>query len=256
MTASSEKQAVHYRMPNLEIPDPPSTLSYAEFADFQNREILKANGIGLSETALLITLETTTNILQAAAAHTIGTLSSLTGEATSALTKLLTESNDMVKVEAAYALARHAMPEGRAVLVECLPCPLDAYVSPLIAAGDLAQLGDPRGFPVIVSGFDSNLAAVRSVASKQLYFFAPFQDTKGEQGNTIDLVGLFVRALEDPDTGIQWQALVQLREVALPGVLKFLETYTLSTKDQDLHRLSEQILQATGGPERRRSREL
>jgi hypothetical protein len=256
MTTSSEEQALQYRMPNLDIPDPPSTLSYAEFADFQNREILKANRIGLSETALLIALEKTTNILQAAAAHMIGTLPGLTGQATSALTTLLTGSNDTVKVEAAYALARHSIPGGKAILVECLTYPLDAYVSPLIAAGYLAQLDDPRGYPVIVNGFASNLAAVRSVASKQLYFFAPFQDAKDEQGNTIDMVSLFVRALEDADTGIQWQALVQLREVALPGVLKFLESYTQSTKDQDLHRLAEQVLQAGGGLKRRRSSEL
>src|SRR5216684_1297418 len=192
MTAESERRLFQYWMPNLDIPNPPSSLSYAELADFQNREILKANGIRLSETALRTALEETTNILQAAAAHMNGTLPSLSGE-------------------------------GEAALVECLSYPLDAYISPLVAAGYVAQLGDPQGFPVIVKGLDSNLAAVRSVASKQLYFFASFHGSKDKQGNAIDLVHQFERALDDPDTGIQWQALVQLREVALPGVAEFLE---------------------------------
>jgi len=233
-------------MPNLDIPNPPSSLSYAELADFQNREILKANGIRLSETALLTALEETTNILQAAAAHMIGTLPSLSGEVASVLTKLLSDTNDTVRVEAAYALARYSVPEGKAALVECLSYPLDAYISPLVAAGYVAQLGDPQGFPVIVKGLDSNLAAVRSVASKQLYFFASFHGSKDKQGNAIDLVHQFERALDDPDTGIQWQALVQLREVALPGVAEFLENYARNATYRDLRSLAESILQVHG----------
>jgi HEAT repeat protein len=243
MTADSEKKTFQYREPNLDIPNPPSNLSYAEFADFQNREILNANGIQLSETALVSAVEETTNILQAAAAHTIGTLPSLTVKALSALTKLLSDPNDAVIVEAAYALARHGVPEGTAALVKCLDYSLKACVSPLTAAGYLAQRGNPQGFPIVVKGFDSDLAAVRSVASKQLYFFAPFDGTKDEQGNTIDLVHEFERALEDPDTGIQWQALIQLREVALPAVREFLESYARNTRDQGLQSLAEAILQ-------------
>jgi HEAT repeat protein len=234
-------------MPKLDIPNPPSNLSYVEFADFQNREILKVNGIQLSEAALVTAVGETTNILQAAAAHVIGTLPSLTVNARAALTMLLEDSNDTVRVEAAYALARHGVSAGTEALLTGIDYPLKASVSPLTAAGYLAALGNPRGFPVIVEGLDSNLAAVRSVASKQLYFFAPFHGSQVQEGKTIDVVRQFERALEDPDNGIQWQALVQLREVALPGFPEFLESYIRNTTDPGLRNLAEAIVQAPVG---------
>src|SRR5215468_2879301 len=96
--------AFEYQEPNLDIPEPPGNLSYAELEDFRSREILKANGISLTEEGLLSALERTTNILQTAVAHTLGSMS--IRAAVPALQGLLTSQDDLVKVEAAYALAR------------------------------------------------------------------------------------------------------------------------------------------------------
>src|SRR4051812_35257775 len=136
-----------YQMPNLDINNPPENLSYADIEDYRNREIVKANGIALSEAGLIDALEKTTNILQAAITHTLG---SSIQPAVSKFKELLLSTEDLVKVEAAYSLARLGIPEGKDALVQFLDYPLDAYLFPAIAAGYLAQLNDSKGFKTIV----------------------------------------------------------------------------------------------------------
>ena len=63
-----------YEMPVVRVPNPPSDLSYAEYEDYRQREILKANGISISEADLLDVLKNKRNILQATAAHTLGAI--------------------------------------------------------------------------------------------------------------------------------------------------------------------------------------
>jgi len=190
-----------YEMPIVRVPNPPSDLSYAEYEDYRQREILKANGISITERELLNTLTTQTNILQAVAAHTLGAMGSLA--ATPTLKTLLTSMEDLVRVEAAYALARNGVSDGRETLVHLLSYPIEAYLFPPIAAGYLAQLGDSQGYPVVVRCLESGNPAVRMLGCKQIYFFARFQDVSA----------LFERALNDADTNIQWQASVQLRSL-------------------------------------------
>lgn len=236
-----KEKSFKYQMPNLDIPNPPSDLVYSEFEDYRNREILKANGISLSEAGLISALKERTNVLQAAAAHTLGSLSS--HAAITILKTLLASSEDLVKVEAAYALARLGVSEGKEVLGQCLSYRLDAYLFPAIAAGYLAQLGDPQGFKTIVRCFDVDIPAIRMLACKQLYFFAPFQGLQEGDGNTIDVYRLFDRALKDQDTNIQWQALVQLREIHPPDFRDFLESYMQDTADEQLWDIAKAILE-------------
>jgi len=47
-----------YEMPIVRVPNPPSDLSYAEYEDYRQREILKANGISITEADLLNVLTT------------------------------------------------------------------------------------------------------------------------------------------------------------------------------------------------------
>ena len=191
-----------YEMPIVRVPNPPSDLSYAEYEDYRQREILKANGISITEADLLNVLNNERNILQATAAHTLGAIGSVT--AIPMLKTLLTSMEDLVRVEAAYALARNGVSDGRETLVELLSYPIEAYLFPPIAAGYLAQLGDSQGYDVVVRCLESDNPAVRMVGCKQIYFFAPFHDVSP----------LFERALNDADTNIQWQASVQLRSLS------------------------------------------
>ena len=242
----SEDKAFVYKMPNLDIPNPPSDLSYPEFEDYRNREILKVNGISLLGAELIAALEQRTGILQAAAAHTLGSF--LDRAAITSLKQLLSSQDDLVKVEAAYALARLGVPEGKDVLIQCLDYRLDAYLCPAIAAGYLAQLDDPRGFQIIVRSFNVSIAAIRMLACKQLYFFVPFQDTQDRYGNLIDVFPVFKRALKDADTNIQWQALVQLRGICSTKFCKILENYIEQAADEQLRELAKAILKARQYP--------
>jgi HEAT repeat protein len=236
----SEEMSFEYEMPSLDVPAPPEDLAYSGYEDFRTKEILTRNGISLSEDDLVATLERGNNILQAAAAHTLGSLSCKS--ATPTLKRFLASSDDLIKAEAAYALARLGDADGKDALVKCLDYPLDAYLCPAIAAGYLAQLGDPQGYPIIVRSFDVDIAAVRMLACKQLYFFVPFQGMQDRQGNTVDVLPLFARALKDSDDSIQWQALVQLRQVRLPDARAILESYVGSTADEQLRQTARGIL--------------
>jgi HEAT repeat protein len=190
-----------YEMPIVRVPDPPSDLTYAEYEDFRQREILKANGISITEPDLLDVLKKETNILQASAAHTLGAMGTVAAIPT--LKTLLTSIEDLVRVESAYALARNGVSEGKETLVQLLSYPIEAYLFPPIAAGYLAQLGDPQGYQVVVRCLESDNPAVRMLGCKQIYFFAKFQDVNP----------LFEQALKDTDANIQWQASVQVREI-------------------------------------------
>ena len=228
-------------MPNLDVPDPPGNLPYADMENYLNREILKANGILISEAELMVALEVQTNILQAAAAHTLGNMSSKA--AIPILKKLLLSSEDLVKVEAAYALARLGVSDGKDGLVQCLDYPVDAYLFPAMAAGYLARLGDPQGFQIILTCLEVNIPAIRMLACKQLYFFAPFEGQRDKSGTQIKVFQAFDQALKDPEIDIQWQALVQLRETISPESIIIIKKYMESTTNKQLLDKATTILQ-------------
>jgi HEAT repeat protein len=227
-------------MLDLNIPDPPASMSYAQFEDYRNRAILQRNNIPLSEAELIDALGRTTNILQAAVAHTLGSLASTA--ASPALSQLLKAPEDLVRVEAAYALARMGVGEGRDVLVQCLSYPVDAYLFPAIAAGYLAQLGDSQGFSTVVSCLDQEIPAIRMIACKQLYFFVPFQGQPDTTGKPVEVLYEFSRALRDADSDVQWQALVQLRELRLPGSRGILQEYAENASDEQLREVASATL--------------
>jgi len=225
---------------NLNIPNPPNELPYSEYEDFRNREILKANGISSSEDELLVALKEKRNVLQAAAVHTLGSLKSRT--AIPIFKELVKSPEDLVKVEAAYALAQLGIPDGKEILIECLGYPFDAYIFPAIAAGYLAQLGDAQGFSTIVKCFEVDIPAVRMLACKQLFFFVPFHGQQREDGSLIDVYSLFRRALSAPDTDIQWQALAQLQHIPSPEGREVLKQYVESTQDEELRKKALEML--------------
>jgi len=229
-----------YEMPNLNVPNPPPHLSYPDFEDFLNKEILKANGIALSETELLAAIEKTNNILQASAVHTLGSLGSK--KAINPLSKLLNIQDDYVEVEAAYALARLGIQKGKDTLIKLLSYPLDAYTAPPIAAGYLAILGDPRGFPVIVRAFGVDLDSTKVSACKQLFFFVPYHGAADAEGNAVNVINAFDMALKEPNEDVQWQALVQLREIDAPGFCEIVENYKERTQDQAFRDIAGEIL--------------
>ncbi len=224
----------------IDTPEPPEDLSYADVEDFRARELLKINGITVTADALLPVLDDPEEVLQSAAARTLGSLGSKA--AIPALKGLASTADDVVKVEAAYALARMGLDEGRNVLKQCLNYPLNAYLSPSMAAGCLARLNDPEGFPVVVQCLDVDNLIVQLVASKQLFFFAPFQGTRLSDGQPIDVFAQFARALRHPHRDIQWAALVQLRELRASESRNILQGYVRSSADDYQRDVAQHIL--------------
>lgn len=230
---------------DLHVPDPPDQVSYADAEDFLNRQILERNGVAMTASALIAALSSGVSVIEAAAAHTLGWLAP--EGAIEALRRRLPGAADLVRVEVAYALARLDALEGRPALIECLGLPIDAFLCPSIAAGDLARLGDPRGYPVVVRCFDVEITAIRMIACKQVFFFVPFQD-QPVGSEKVDAFALFDRALRDTDEGVQWQALVQLRELRSPQARGLLEDVARRSTSQANREIAAEILAVTKAP--------
>lgn len=225
---------ISYTGPILDVPNPPRELSYSELEDYRALTILELNGIDTDPQSLVGALESQSDLLLAYAAHAAGA----TGARSTipVLTGLLSSADDAVQVEAAYALTRLGDKSGAPVLIRALEQPAEGYLSSLTAAGYLAQLGDPRGFGKVAAALGSDLAAVKMLACKQLYFFQPYHSP------SMDVVALFARALDDPDPNVQWQALAQVRELKAPEFRAALSRYVDRTSDQSNRAVAREIL--------------
>jgi len=233
---------IHYQGPSLDVPEPPDDLPYARFWDYYNREVLRLNGVALEPNALIDVLASPKSdpILRAAAAHTAGADGA--GAAVPALRETLEGTDDLTAVEAAYALVRLGDEQGKAALVAAVGRPVELELAPLFAAGYLAQLGDPRGFPVVVRALDGDAPAARMVACKQLHFFIPFHGWRQSNGDIVDVAGAFERALAHSDSALHWQALFQLRETSDPAFIELVRRYAVRAPDPALARMAQSIL--------------
>ena len=198
-----ELEDVSFEGPNTDLPSPPPDLPYERYEDWYSVELLAVNGIPATEEALLEALRTQENILLSAAAHACGSMG--LHSAVPRLREVARGPDDYAGVEAAYALALLGEEDGAELLREALERPLAAYLSPVLAAGYVARLDDPSGFPVVLAGLESEFLATKMLACKQLYFFARF--------DSVNAVAALERAAEDPDPSVQRQARVQLREL-------------------------------------------
>ena len=245
----------------LETPDPPDDLAYADFEDYRARALLDVNGIGTTVADLIETLDHPDAVLRGAAAHALGALGTrgpgrttderiplaepLIGEGPiEALRRVAKTADDLVQVEAAYALVRLGVDDGRDVLHAALEQPVNAYLSPAVAAGDLARLGDPTGFDVVVRCLLDDNLIVKTLGCKQLLFFVPLDGHELSDGaDIVDVFSQFRLALVDDSPEIQHFALLQLSEI--PEQAKSLLTDYLSADGSAWKQLASRIL-ATG----------
>jgi hypothetical protein len=226
MSAMSEGEVFrlpdrHFEGPNLDLPGPPADLHYEDYEDWRSAALLAVNHIDTTEDDLADALDTQQGVLLAAAAHA----SAAFPELESRLHDVILRADDVAAVEAAYALVRLGHDDILPVLRAALARPAGAYLSPLFAAGYLARRGDPSGFPVVRAALGSELLAVNMLACKQLWFFVPFQGAVGADGQEIDVLQLFERALGDGEPGVRAQALAQLRWIQSPPFRALLEWY-------------------------------
>ncbi|HEX8621843.1 MAG TPA: hypothetical protein VF718_07705 [Allosphingosinicella sp.] len=237
---------IPYRGPELDVPEPPDDLPYALFWDYHDREVLRLNGVGAEADALVRMLESPDSdpILRAAAAHTAG--AERAAAAAPALRQALGGSDEVMAVEAAYALARLGDGAGDAALAAAVDRPRGDELAPLFAAGYLAQRGDPRGFPLVLRALRGDGPAPRMLACKQLHFFIPFHGRRGPGGEVVDVVGAFEEALAHPDAALHWQALFQLRETSDPAFIEIVRRYAGRAADAGLANLARSILDRAG----------
>ena len=197
---------MHFEGPNLDLPPAPEGLAYEDHEDWRADALLAANGIDASEQGLLDALRTKQNVLLAAAARASGRHH--VDAATEPLREVAEGPDDYAGVEAAFALARMGEEDGRSLLRRALERPLGPYLSPVLAAGHLARLGDPSGFPVVRSGLGSDLLAVKMLACKQLAVFLPHEGEALPDGSVVDARARLEQALEDPDLASEARAQV------------------------------------------------
>jgi hypothetical protein len=202
-----ELDDVHVVGPNLDIPAAPADLPYEQLEDWRSAELLAANGIPATRDALLEALASQTDLLLAAAAHA----SWSTPDATPQLRRITEGPDDWAAVEAANALVRLGETDALEVLHGALARPVGPFLSPLLAAGYLAQHGDPSGASTLRAGLDSSLLAARMLACKQLFFLLPYEGRSDTEGRAIDVAGLFEAALGDEDPSVREQAAGELR---------------------------------------------
>ncbi|MGH9164423.1 MAG: HEAT repeat domain-containing protein, partial [Acidimicrobiales bacterium] len=176
------------------------------------------------------------SVLRAAAAHVLGARQ--VSDAGDALLATAKASEDLLRAEAGYALARIGVEEGAALLRTCLDRPVQAYLGGPVAAGFLARLGDPRGFAVVQDALSQENLIVRVVGAKQLLFFVPFDGQQAAGGGAIDVYAEFERALHDEHRDVAWLAVLQLREVQDPRAEALLERVRRTTGDDQLRRLA------------------
>lgn len=206
---------IEYRGPDLDLPAPPDDLPYTRLEDWKSDAILARNGVGGDADALRTALTTQRDTLLAAAAHAARRHPDLA----ELLRDLLDDPDDAVRVEAAYALVRQGDPDAVATLRAALERPVGPYLSPLTAAGYLAQLDDPAGYPIVRDALGSADRAVNMLACKQLLFFLPL-DGRAVGSSTVDAPALFARALADPDPDIGQQARAELERSPLPAAAR------------------------------------
>jgi HEAT repeat protein len=208
---------IEYVGPNLSLPDVPDDLPYSELEDWKSTSILAHNGVDEEVDRLAEALRTLRDSLLLAAAHASWRFPQLA----ESLRNLLDDPDDAVQVEAAYSLARQGDQGAVESLLQALQRPVGAYLSPLTAAGYLAQLGDPSGYPVVRDSLGSDLRAVNMLACKQLLFFLPL-DGQNVGSHQVDAVSLFTRAFADPDPDIGEQARAELEHSSLPAAARLL----------------------------------
>lgn len=199
---------------DLILPRRPAGVPYAQGDDYDAQALLTANGHPTDTQALIGLLESDLSIFQAAAARALGAQGAQT--AIGALQRLAadTRAEETARAQAAFALARMRVDGAADLLIDLLATSPEASPAPLQAAAALAQLGDPRGFPVVRAALDSPSRVTAMIAAKQLYAFAALDGRPLSDGGRVDLPEAFRRAMARPEEAIAGEARAQLAELS------------------------------------------
>ncbi len=192
----------------LDVEAPPAGLSYEETDDARADALLEANGVEPSRDGLVAALHRGPSVLRAAAARALGVRGEMS--AVDDLLDVARASDDLLRAEAAFATARMGVAEGLHLLKKVLSEPVAVSLGPPTAAGFLARIGDPSGWPVVVDALGQENFLIRIVGAKQLIYFVPFA------GSSVDVFGAFAGALADEEQDVGAVAAIQLHQLDDP----------------------------------------
>ena len=200
----------------LDVESHSSGLSYEEADDARAEELLEGNGIATSRDGLVEALTGGgSGVLRGAAARTLGARGEMT--AVDELLDVARASDDLLRAEAAFATARMGVAEGLHLLKKSLAGPVATSLGAPTAAGFLARLGDPSGWPVVRAALQEENFLIRIVGAKQLLYFAPYD------GPSADVYGELARALADDEEDVAAVAAIQLRQLDDPRAKELLD---------------------------------
>lgn len=161
------------------------------------------------------------------------------------LALLLQDEFPLVRVEVAMSLALLGDKSGLPALIQLLDEPL-VTGSPVTAASYLADLGDRRGYRIVLKALVSELAGIRLSAAVALKSFLPYHGTV-INGERIDLVATIERALEDNDPLVRRELLHKLAQLNDPRVLPILSRVHDSDTDESVRRIAQALLSRKPG---------
>jgi HEAT repeat protein len=125
--------------------------------------------------------------------------------------KPLLKDRPLVRVEAAMSLYLLGDKSGIPALIEILDSDLIAG-TPVTAARYLANIGDPRGFKIVLKALRSDLDGTRLMAAVALKSFVPYHD-KEIDGHKVDLLLVIRKALKYPNSLVRRQLLFTLAKL-------------------------------------------
>lgn len=192
----------------LDVEVPPAGLSYEETDDARAGALLAANGVDTTRPGLVAALKSGASVLAGAAARTLGARAEMS--AVDDLLEVARASDDLLRAEAAFAAARMGVAEALFLLKKCLDAPVAISLGAPTAAGFLARLGDPAGWPVVLDALGQGNFLIRIVGAKQLIYFAPFH------GPSVDVFGAYERALADDEDDVAAVARIELGQLDDP----------------------------------------
>jgi HEAT repeat protein len=206
--------------------EPPPGTKYPDVDDWHARAQLEANDVGNDDADLVAALTSPNEQLRPLAAQALGKAGG--AEAVAALLDAARSPDDHLAVAAAAALARLGDPRGIGLLQQLLGRSVSTTVVPLLAAGALARVDVPDGYPAVRAGLDAANFLVRIAAAKQLYYFVPLHDQQCPDGSRVDAFAGYRQALRDPNDDVRWAALYQLQSVTHLIARELLEEFIAS----------------------------
>ncbi|HEY6375281.1 MAG TPA: hypothetical protein VIX90_07120 [Edaphobacter sp.] len=148
------------------------------------------------------------------------------------LEALLTQSEDGAKptaandvlIEAAMSLALRGNTErAHAALLNLLHSP-DPLGDQYKAAFYLAELGDPSGYPALLTTLQSDISHYRLMALRHALVFAQY-DGQTVNGTTINVLELLTARLHDPDPLVRSEVPFHLEELHPPNLGELLQPF-------------------------------